>query len=194
MTVPAYLLLLKTFGMEAADQIMAAAQIPQEAIAMLHLRPAHLAVHEVRAEGDTVRIEASTVVAMPSVLASTDQVACWAIMGEARVEYRARCTAVSYDAVDESYDLVLTLVMAPEPVVLGPNRRPLPWKPDEQERLRRTILAVQDGFQNIARAFGTGIMTADEASAAVKQLTTAAKVPHIDLGPAKTKTRKIKID
>lgn len=193
-----YPLLVSSFGIEGADQWCAVAQVPTDVMAAVSLRPGHLHITSMSLSetlgGDLYQL----LVQSATQLGAGATVTAVVVIAERnlRLEYATHLwRAESRDRYD--YEYGFSLLNTPEPRTLTASGQRVPWKREELDRLRLTALAVQEGFTNLGRAVAALGMTAEQAAteteALMRQARGVAGVPHIDLSPAKPKTRKIRI-
>ncbi len=183
---PAFPLLIETFGLADTEQLMSVAQIQQNDMAALSLRPFHLQIRSL----ENWMLHATTGV----VLGDGALVACIAHLPNGiRVEYPTRIIreVINVQKCRATYDFKLCLPL--DPVVMMSNGQPLPWRVGEIAELEQSMSAIQDGFAMIGRATAHGILTADEAADEVRKLT-LVKPKMVELGPGKPRTRKIRVE
>jgi hypothetical protein len=192
MRVPLYPLLARTYGFAEADELMAAAQTPTDAQADIEAYPSQLKVLEFSAE----EMKVTALVPLRSNLKQTGIVlARVTFPNKVYIHYDCRLVMEHAQLSDTDPILyVFELVHRPEPVLFAPNGIRLPWRSAELERLQQTMLAVQEGFANTAKAFTRGALTADQAVKAIRRLALEVNhPPDIDVMPV-VKTRKIRIE
>ena len=193
-----YPLLVSSFGIEGADQWCAVAQVSTEVVATVTLRPGHLHITSIALSetmgGDLYQLLVQSATQLgpgtqvTAVVAVPDR--------DVRLEYATHLwRSESRDRFD--YEYGFSLLTTPEPRTVTSTGQRVPWTREELDRLRLTALAVQEGFANLGRAVTMAGATAAEAAAAAELLVAQARgvtgIPHIELGPAKPKTRKIRI-
>jgi hypothetical protein len=193
MQIPLYPLLARTYGFTEADQLMAAAQTPTDAMGTVEPYPAHLQLF--RFSSDEMEVTAK--VPLRSNLKQSGIVLARVTFPN-RVYVHYDCRLVMEHAqlvVGEPIQYVFELVHTPQPMVCAPNGIRLPWRSEDLERLQTMVLAVQEGFASTAKAFQHGAITAEQATRAIQKLTRSIeKPPHIDMLQPVKKTRKIRIE